>query len=46
MPELPLTVHSPMKPVIMLALAWLAGSAIDPAHVLVFDADGEGERVA
>jgi L-cysteine S-thiosulfotransferase len=31
-PELPLTVHSPMTPAIMLALAWLAAAAVNPAY--------------
>jgi sulfur-oxidizing protein SoxX len=43
-PELPLTVHSPMKPVIMLALAWLAGAAIDPAQAQ--SPVSEGQKIA
>jgi L-cysteine S-thiosulfotransferase len=43
-PELPLTVHSPMKPVIMLALAWLAGAAVNPAHAQ--SPVSEGQKIA
>ena len=44
MPELPLTVRSPMKPVIMLALAWLAGAAVDPARAQ--SPVSEGQKIA
>jgi sulfur-oxidizing protein SoxX len=43
-PELPLTVRSPMKPVIMLALAWLAGAAVDPARAQ--SPVSEGQKIA